>query len=67
MSPDPRRVLVVAHTARRDARELSRALVGRLHDHGIVVRMLAEEAADIGLDGGSSMLELVDATAEAGP
>ena len=28
--------------------------------------MLAEEAADIGLDGGSAMLELVDATAEAG-
>ena len=28
MSPDPRRVLVVAHTARRDARELSRALRG---------------------------------------
>ena len=66
MSPDPRRVLVVAHTARRDARELSRALVGRLHHHDIVVRMLAEEAADIGLDGGSAMLELVDATAEAG-
>ncbi len=66
MSPDPRRVLVVAHTARRDARELSRALVGRLHDHDIVVRMLAEEAADIGLDSGSVMLELVDATAEAG-
>ena len=66
MSPDSRRVLVVAHTARRDARELSRALVGRLHDHGIAVRMLAREAADIGLDGGSPLLELVDATASAG-
>ena len=66
MSPDPRRVLLVAHTARRDARELSRALVGRLHDHDIAVRMLAQEAADIGLDGGSAMLELIDATTEAG-
>ena len=66
MSPDPRRVLLVAHTARHDARELARALVGRLHDHDIAVRMLSEEAADIGVDGGSSMLELVDATGEAG-
>ncbi|WP_432479917.1 NAD kinase [Nocardioides sp. GXQ0305] len=66
MSPDPRRVLLVSHTARHDAREISRALVARLHDHGIVVRMLAEEAADIGLEGGSPLLELVGATTEAG-
>ena len=66
MSPDHRRVLLVSHTARRDAREISRALVARLHDHDIAVRMLAEEAADIGLDGGSALLELVDATTEAG-
>jgi len=66
VSPPPRRVLLVAHTAHRDAREISRALVDGLHVHEIAVRMLAEEAADIGLDGGSAMLELVDATGDAG-
>jgi len=67
VSPDPRRVLLVAHTARHDARELSRALVERLHAHRIVVRMLSEEAADLGLAADpSGPLELVNASGEAG-
>ena len=67
MSPDPRRVLLVAHTARHDARDLSRALVERLHAHRIVVRMLSEEAADLGLAADpSGPLELVNASGEAG-
>jgi NAD+ kinase len=60
-------VLLVAHTARHDARDLSRALVERLHDHRIAVRMLSDEAADLGFAADSSgMLELVDASGGAG-
>ena len=67
MSPRPPSCAAASPTRHAATRvSSSRALVGRLHDHDIAVRMLAEEAADIGLDGGSAMLELVDATAEAG-
>ena len=60
-------MLLVAHTARHDARDLSRALVERLHDHRIAVRMLSDEAADLGFAADSSgMLELVDASGGAG-
>ena len=60
-------MLLVAHTARSDARAISRALVGRLRDHGIAVRMLAEEAADLDLDADvSAQLELDEATGTAG-
>ncbi len=65
MSPETRRVLLVAHTARADAQEISRALVDRLHAHDIAVRMIAEEAADLDLVEGPG-LELVGANDQAG-
>ena len=52
--PDPtgRRVLVLAHTGRAEVREVARACVQRLTEHGIAVRLLADEAADLGLVAG---------------
>jgi NAD+ kinase len=45
-----RRVLLLAHTGREDARDVARAFVKALSSHGIVVRALADEAVDLGLD-----------------
>ena len=45
-----RRVLLLAHTGREDAREVARAFCKSLTAHGIVVRLLADEASDLGLD-----------------
>lgn len=62
-TPDPagRRVLVVAHTGRAEVRDVARACVQRLTEHGIAVRLLAGEAADLGLDpgpgGGEGLVE----------
>lgn len=65
---DVRRVLVLAHTGRPEAREVARACVAALTGHAIVVRLLAEEAADLGLSPGCGepAIELVDAAQEAG-
>jgi NAD+ kinase len=52
----PRRILLLAHTGREEAREVSLEVVRALRAHGIVVRLLAGEAADLGLD--SSQVEL---------
>jgi NAD+ kinase len=61
MSAEPavvRRVLLLAHTGREDARDVARAFVKALSSHGIVVRALADEAVDLGLD--PNDLEIVD-------
>ena len=47
---DLRRVLLVAHVGREDAREVARAFVTALTAHGLVVRVLANEAVELGLD-----------------
>ena len=57
-----RRVLVLAHTGRAEVREVARACVKRLTEHGIAVRLLAGEAADLGLDPGSGSEGLVETT-----
>ncbi|MBI2242992.1 MAG: NAD kinase [Nocardioides sp.] len=46
----PRRVLLLAHIGRDDAREVARAFVKALTTHGLVVRVLAHEAVELGLD-----------------
>ena len=48
----PRRVLLLAHTGRDEAREVARAFCKALTGHGIVVRLLADEARDLGLEPG---------------
>ncbi len=45
-----RRVLMLAHTGRDEAREVARGFCKALTGHGIVVRLLAAEARDLGLD-----------------
>jgi NAD+ kinase len=49
-APGPRRVLLLAHTGRDEAREVARAFCKALTGHGIVVRLLADEAHDLGLE-----------------
>jgi NAD+ kinase len=52
-STDPtstRRVLMIAHTGRDEARDVARAFAKALTAHGLVVRLLANEAADLGLE-----------------
>ncbi|HEY0642831.1 MAG TPA: NAD kinase [Nocardioides sp.] len=52
-----RRVLVIAHTGRAEVREVARACVQSLTQHGIAVRLLAEEAADLGLEDADGLVE----------
>ena len=47
---DVRRVLLLAHTGRAEAREVAREFCKALTGHGIVVRLLAGEARDLELD-----------------
>ena len=56
-------VFVLAHTGREDAREVARQFCYALHHHGLGVRLLKEEAADLELrlDG----IETVECTPEA--
>ena len=64
----PRRVLMLAHTGRDEAREVARAFCKALSGHGIVVRLLAQEASDLGLDPDRSdpAIELTSDEADAG-
>ncbi len=46
----PRRVFVLTHTGRRDAREVAAQSCESLHRHGLRVRLLKDEADDLDLD-----------------
>jgi NAD+ kinase len=50
-------VLVLAHTGRAEAREVARACVEGLTSHGIAVRLLVDEAADLGLEPADGLVE----------
>jgi NAD+ kinase len=65
--PAPRRVLMLTHTGREDARHVGRGFAKALSGHGIVVRLLRTEATDLGLcpDEFDPPLELADAEAGA--
>ena len=62
-----RRVLVLAHTGREDAREVARTLVAKLTGHGIIVRLLASEAAALGVqpDSYDPPVEVTDSETDA--
>jgi NAD+ kinase len=47
---EKRCVFVLAHTGREDAREVARQFCRSLHQHGLGVRLLKEEAAELDLD-----------------
>ncbi|GAA3837037.1 NAD kinase [Nocardioides panacisoli] len=66
-STEPRRVLVLAHTRRDEARDVARAFVKELTGHGIVVRLLRAEADALGLDptGYDPQIELTDSETDA--
>ena len=63
-----RRVLMLTHTGRQDAMEVSRDFIDALTGHGMIVRLIEAEAADLGLDVASygSRLEFVGDEADAG-
>ena len=63
----PRRVLVLAHTGREEAREVARTFVDKLTGHGITVRLLSGEAADLGIspDSYPPAVELTDSETDA--
>jgi NAD+ kinase len=63
-----RRVLLLAHTGRDAAREVTLAFCKALTGHGLHVRMLASDAAELALDAASydPPLELVGPDADAG-
>ncbi len=46
---DERRVLVIAHIGRTDAREVARDFCRGLTKHGLATRVLAEEATELGM------------------
>ncbi len=48
-SSSPRRVLVLTHTGRSEARDVARACIRSLTSHGVVVRLLEDEATDLGM------------------
>lgn len=51
MSPDPvRRIFLLAHTGRDEAVVVARKVVASLLSHGLVVRVLADEAAQLGIE-----------------
>jgi NAD+ kinase len=52
-----RRVLVIAHTGRAEVSAVARACVQSLTQHGIGVRLLADEAADLGLESADGLVE----------
>lgn len=63
----PRRVLLLAHTGRSEAREVAREFVRALSGHGLLVRLLAAEAGDLGLGEGSNLrVEIADGDSDAG-
>ena len=62
-----RRVLMLAHTGREEARDVARAFCKALTSHGLVVRLLAAEAADLELDPGQfdPVIETAEVEADA--
>jgi NAD+ kinase len=56
---DPRRVLLLAHPGRAQARDVACQLVDALTGHGLRVRLIAEEASALGL-GDGPLVELAD-------
>lgn len=67
MSTDgARRILLLAHTGREDAVEVGRQVMAALRAHGIVVRVLAEEAGTLGASDRDGIEVCEEAVAAAG-
>src|SRR5690242_4798078 len=57
MSAGDRRILMLAHTGREEARQVALACLKALIAHGITVRMLRTEIEEFGLDPATDGLE----------
>lgn len=62
----PRRVLMLTHTGRDEAREVALSFCKALAGHGIVVRLIESEARDLGLDPAAYEPTIELTSAEAG-
>ena len=56
---DVRRILLLAHTGREGAIAVARQVISALRGHGLVVRVLAEEAKDLQVEAGEG-IEVVE-------
>ena len=54
--PTTRRVLLLAHTGRPEARDVAMAFIAGLTSNGVCVRLMAEEARDLGVEPGETEL-----------
>jgi len=63
-TPDVRRVLLIAHTGRDDARVIAGQFCRSLYAHDIALRLLEDEAPELGLD--LDYVEVVKPSADAG-
>jgi NAD+ kinase len=61
-----RRILLLAHTGREGAIAVARQVIGELRGHGVVVRVLAEEAADLQVEAGDGVELVAEDAAVAG-
>ncbi|VXB62525.1 NAD kinase [Nocardioides sp. AX2bis] len=61
----PRRVLLLAHTGREAAREVALAALTALTDHGMVVRLLTDEASDLDVEASRPGVELTSSPDDA--
>ena len=66
MSAPDRTILLLAHTGREEAVRVARQVVGQLRAHGVGVRLLAEEAEELGLAGEAGVECVSEADAAAG-
>ncbi|MBU1801721.1 MAG: NAD kinase [Actinobacteria bacterium] len=66
--PTSRRVLLLTHTGRAEARSVARSFIAGLTAHGVVVRLLAAEAKDLGVvpEEFGSRLELSESESDVG-
>ncbi|MCW2760587.1 MAG: kinase [Marmoricola sp.] len=62
-SDTDRRILLLAHTGREEARDVARAVVSALTDHGLTVRMLEDEAKELDLPAGHGIETVTPADA----
>ena len=64
----PRRILLLVHTGRAEARDVARTVCAALTGQGLAVRLLAQEAKDLELDADSlgGLLETTESADDAG-
>ena len=63
---DVRRILVLAHTGRDEAVEVARKVIAALAGHAVVVRVLADEADELGLAAADGIELVAEASAADG-